>query len=422
MLIKNISNNKRVRRSVIVALGIVLVLVVVATLITVIDFSPVKIKLIKKIPVNSFSSQFKNISANRYFLVSSSEWAREEGTRKAISVSYYAVDVVDQRLIKITIPIADFYTQFKKYFRTPPPPEIVFYNGTEVGLVYVSYNRNRSVDKCSPESSTRIYYFVKYNLQTRQFSDLNPMGDKFDARSYIGLAGIDPQDKYLYYYKAESENSAFSCVTPSLIKISRINLETGENDWEFKLDLPQRKNQLHIKKIHLNKDGSKLAVVEESSAHYKKDKGPRVYVVDVETKKMTSFPIPYVAYAVSFSPDGQHLFVSGHTSGEVIRINLIENKIDLQLQGLKKGHHYIISPSENFVMHFISGKSIEFMRISDLKPAFNIPIRKILKNVDTIHGDSLALTYDGKYIIIPELGSQGFPLQKGSIQIFEIIE
>lgn len=351
-----------------------------------------EVKFLEEVRYEDDSRSFHPLNPNRYVEVGR-EW--EPGDQKTrLSIAHYKVfDLVERKLVRVSIPLTAFREQNAAVLSPREVPTLVHYDGAVSTMLFNQFQSYTTVAK----------YLAQYDHRTGRFSELVKLGDH-DKSRLTGELTFDPQERYLYFAAFIDEAGDVMKHKPTSMLLKRIGLKDRRVDWELEVKFPKRSRPLQLTGPGWLFDpaGKRLALIEYDDKAGQ-NQGPveppaQVYVIDVETKAIDTYPIPLSAYARFFTPDGKYLVFGSNELGEIIRIDLEAKRIDARTKGLKLLHAFALTPSGKTFLAFantelVSPKVVEVRRVDDLKLVASIPVRLLIPGTD--HAPHTLMQADG---------------------------
>ncbi len=375
-----------------------------------------KIRLLREFPEDNYSNP-EWLSAQR-FLKIGVDWERDPKGRARFP-NYQFFDFAEQRVISVPIPVDHLPSEFVGILGANPSPTVVHFNDDVLSLVF----------RQSQNYKTIATLFTQYSFRTRQFSPLLPLTAWDDTRYFHDL-GFDGTDEHLYY--ADAVNPAGNALKEGFTRLdlSRINLKTGEKDWSMSLPFPKRKKPLALTQKIFSRDGKKFALVEYADREIQRKDAPlpppQVLVIDVETKKIDSFPVPLTTYAGFFTRDNKYLVLGSNELGDIVRINLSTRKIDATTKAITHQHKFFPTPSgKSFLViantRLASPKVVEVRRVDTLKVQTSIPIRMLYPQNDGVFPDGFS-GMDGRFLLLPIVEQASGSATRKGFRLYEVPE
>lgn len=352
-----------------------------------------EVKFLEEVRHEDDSRSFHPLNPDRFVEVGR-EW--EPGDQKArLGIVHYKVfDLVERKLVRVSIPLTAFREANGAVLGPRDVPTLVHYDGAVSTMLWSQFKATKTVAK----------WFAQYDHRTGRFSELLKLGDHDPSRLF-GELTFDPQERYLYFAAFIDEAGDIMKHKPTSMLLQRIGLKDRRVDWELEVKFPKRTRPLQLTGPGwlFDPSGKRLALIEYDDQGGQRQ-GPveppaQVYVIDVETKAIDTYPVPLSAYARFFTPDGKYLVLGSNELGEIIRIDLVAKKIDLRTKGLKLLHAFALSPSGKTFLSFantelVSPKVVEVRRVDDLKLVASIPVRLLIPGTD--HAPHALMQADGR--------------------------
>jgi hypothetical protein len=373
-----------------------------------------ELKLREEYRYEADSCLFKKMDPNRFILVGYVSDRGEPG--QSLGLQYKMFDMKKREFTSFSLPVGEFQKKFPALLGTKAGPQLEAYNGETSSLIMNQVSNYKTV----------AWYYCQYDHAKKQISESVKMGDRKD-KEIIGTLGIDPSGRYFYfatyYYQGERADLATTAM-----RLARVNLQRCEIDWELLVTFKKRARQLDVHYWQFNHDGTKLALLEyndragekESSA----DPQALVYVVDVPSKKIDTYPIPLSPYGRVFTPDGKYLFIGSNEEGKIIRINLEDERIDLEKQAIRRLFDFVLTPNAKSLMIFadttlVSPKVVEVRGTKDLELLTSIPAKLLMPGDEGASPGPVLSFDDGKYIVytVPS-GKKG----EAAFRLYEVPE
>lgn len=374
------------------------------------------LRLVAELPDVTYTNAAK-VSAQRFVLVGVT-WDRDEKKRPTMP-HYELFDFQERKVIDVPVPLHQLpKTHTDTLGRTNPSATVVHHDGQVTSLTFNATNGYKAV----------ATYFCQYDHRTRRFSDLVLLGP-WDDTHYVEDIGFDPTDTYFYY--ASAVNPAGNVLKDGYtsFELARISLETRAIDWTMKVDFPKRDKPIKLvsgPKV-FSPDGKKLALVEYNDKGNERDHPARpqqqVLVIDIPSKQVDSYPVPLTTYGTAFTPDDRYLLLGSNELGDIIRIDLEKKTIDAKTRGMKKVHHFVLTPSgKSFLVisntQQISPKVVEVRRVSDLSLQTSIPMRMLFPGNDGVAAEVM-VGLNGRMLMTPFVDEKGWSTRKG-VRLYEV--
>lgn len=225
--------------------------------------------------------------------------------------------------------------------------------------VYNGEILNHSNDKTLIRFSKRVNYrnegeyVCQYSNRTGRWSELIKLGDVSELKFFHGI-GSDKTDDYFYYGFGTKEEGRDALNGPEKFEIARLNLKTLQTEKVLDLNLPDRELLLHFDHTLISPDGRWLALGEYGDKAWRQnhpnDAEPVVYIVDIKNKTYKTHWIPDTPYGHFFTPDSKYLIVGGYETGQIVRIDLNNNKQTHAITSTKTIFGFHMSPSGNYFL------------------------------------------------------------------------
>lgn len=373
------------------------------------------LELLGEVRFEDQGRSFRPLSAERYVEVGR-DW--EPGDQKArLGVFHYKVlDAVERRIVRVSIPLEAVRAANPKVLGERATPTLVHYDGAVSTVLFPQFTHFKVV----------ATWLAQFDHRTGRFTELVRLGEH-DGRRITGELDFDPTDRFLYCAEFIDEAGDVMKHKPTSLRLFRVRLDDRRVDWELDLVLPKRTRPLAVKSWHFDREGKRLALVEYDDKAGQ-NQGPvtpqaQVYVVDVETKAIDTYPIPLSAYGVAFTPDGKYLLLGSNELGELVRIDLAAKKVDATAKGHKLMHAFAMAPSGRTFLVFsntelASPKVVESRRVDTLKLAASIPVRLLTPGTD--NGPTRVRTVQGgKVLFFPGPEEKAAPNAR-SIRFFAV--
>jgi hypothetical protein len=355
------------------------------------------------------------VSAHRFVLLEVL-WDRTEKGRPTVP-HYQLLDFEQRKVIDVPVPLNELpKSHLDVLGRANPSATFVHYDGQVTSLTFGATRDSKPV----------ATYLGQYDHRTKRFSDLVLLAPKDDTH-YFHDVGFDPIDTHLYYATAVNPAGNVTKSGFTSLELARLELKTRAIDWTMKVDFPKRVKPLQLTQKVFSPDGSKLALVEYNDqgnerAHPAKPV-QQVLVIDIASKQVDAYPAPLSAYGVFFTRDNRYLLLGSNELGKIVRIDLEKKKVDATVQGMKRIHHFLPTPSGKTFLVLsdtlrASPKVIEVRRVADLKLQTSIPVRMLYPRSDAVRPEA-TFGLDGRMLMVPFVDDKGFPAGKGA-RLYEV--
>ncbi len=343
----------------------------------------------------SFSAKWKMLSASRYRLLGTVREDAPAGARRP--VRYRLLDLSTLAIVDFEVPFQDF------------PREQLATLGIDrlQGAELLHHDGNvttMQVDQMNGWKRVAVW-LVQYDQRSRRFSKLLKLADVVPG-GYLHPIGYDPTDAHWYFAYAVRAEGAEMSDGPVRYELARVNLASVEIDWQLTLEPPRRARRLNIDSARFSPDGSRLALVEydDRAGARKAPARPQaqVYVVDVASRRVDTYPIPLSAYGVAFTPDSRFLLIGSHETGTVLRIDVVGRKQTHSVQATKTIHELHVAPVGDYFLvvnnyELSPRKVVDVRSTEDLRLITSIPIDELFpgcsKGSPGFHG-----TMDGRHL------------------------
>lgn len=354
------------------------------------------------------------LDPHRYVRVKN-EWER---TPKGVTggVTFVVADVVDQQLLRLPFPLGEFQKSHPSLFTNRPNVELLYFDGTSALLRF----------QRSEMPSRIVSYYSAWNVKTQALTEPMQLGEtvytSIEGKQQVSrltyLVGPDPAASRLYFAEVTYDDRPVFKPEASAIHFFRVSLPELKKDWELDLKLPKRTRQLPLEIYRtFSFDGRKLAMAEYSDSgmqrEFKPVPPPQVYVLDLEQKKVSAYPIPRTPYGLSFSRDGRYLAVGSHEENAIIRIDLEAGRIDRRVKAQTHIQKFVTTASGDSLIvmsdHLGAPRSIEVRSWKDLSLQETIPISRLFPGIVGIHPEGIRATNDGRYLVTPPYKEDGWP-------------
>ena len=335
--------------------------------------------------------------------------------RRRFPVPIYLLgDVLERKVLKVPVRIPDY-----------PAGEVLYFREDLMLLFF------RASSSAGSDSNT----FCLWNPQEKAEcvpKELGPYGKPEKSQLFYPI-GADPTEKSFYFAMEtrDTPSGPNSRSGPLSLKLLRLSLTQPSMaiEWETELTLPKRPQQLELSERVFSADGKKLALAEyhdlTDEPRYSPTPPPQVYVIDLETKKTQTFPISFTPYGLAFSRDGRYLAVGSHQTGEIVRINLKQGKIDARVKAEKTIKKFFPSPKGSsflvFYSSFDGSKPLEVRRWKDLKATGKIPIPPLLPELVGPQLVGVKAPPDGRLLVFSVEEKKGAPESETQV-VFEVRE
>jgi hypothetical protein len=359
------------------------------------------------------SGQAEWLDAHRFVRLKN-EWERAPAGALR-RVTFVVADVREQKVLRLPFALDEFHRAYAPLFTGAPNVELVRFDGTS-GLL--RFDRR--------EPTRTVPFYSVWNPAAQSVTDPKPIGEvsytTMDGKTAPGrvtfILGPDPAADRLYFADVTYDGRPRPEAGPLSIRIFRVTLPDLEVDWEMDLSLPRRTRQLTAESHRaFSSDGKKLALAEyydrAAQREFQAVPPPQVYVIDLERKQVARFPIPKTPYGLSFSRDGRYLAVGSHEDAEIVRIDLDAGRVDRRVKAQTHIQGFATSASGEALLvmsdHIGGPRSIEVRRWSDLALEETIPIPTLFPGLAGIHPSGIRATADGRLLVAPRYGKDGYP-------------
>jgi hypothetical protein len=344
----------------------------------------------------SFSAKWKMLSANRYRLLGRA--AREDvpaGTR--VPVRYRLLDLTTLGIVDMEIPFQEFPREQLATLG------IARLEGAEL-LHHDGNVTTMQVDQMAGWKRVATW-LVQYDHRSRRFSRLLKLADVVPD-GYLHPLGYDPTDAHWYFAYAVRAEGAELSDGPVRLELARVKLESVEIDWRLTLEPPRRARRLNIDSARFSPDGSRLALVEydDRAGERKHPARPpaQVYVIDVATRRVDTYPIPLSAYGAAFTPDSRFLLIGSHETGTVLRIDVVERRQTHSVQATKTIHELHVPPAGGYFLvvnnyELSPRKVVDVRSTEDLRLITSVPIDELFPGCSK-GSPGFDRTMDGRYL------------------------
>jgi hypothetical protein len=347
-----------------------------------------------------------------------------DGAGRLTAMSFVVADVIEQKVVRLPFRLDEFARAHPGVFPQSPVPTLVYFRG-DVALLRFDRIDIRRLD--GPRETPLFCFWNPKGPSDCALRELVP--GVLEPEVLFYPLGPDPTEKHLYFAVVTRDTRPQVDQGPVSMRLFRISLadERMSSNWSMKLDFPKRDKQLTVNKVAFSFDGTKLAIAEyhdrAGARKHTPSPPPQVYVIDLATKRVATYPIGLSPYGLSFSRDGQALVVGSHETGELTRIDLAAGKVDRTVQGMDSVHA-IFAPAEGdtllvFSSHKNGPKPVEVRRWKDLKLVRKIPMRSLIPGLDGVHPSGMRMTADGRLLVTPMYGMSGFPEGAGLV-VYEV--
>lgn len=373
------------------------------------------LKLVAEIPDLKLSNPHM-ISAQRYLKVGV-DWDRSVKDRAVPRFQLF--DLQERKTISVPIPLADMPRAHLDLLGTDRPSIDVVHHAGDVTSFTTNAKRERE---------TVATYLGQYDQRTKRFSELVLLSP-WESRRHAQPLGFDPTDRFFYFAIVTTGDGEIGLRGYVAMEVARVDLQARTVDWKVKVDLPQREKALQLvsNRAVFSRDGKKLALVESnevsSRERYPRDPPQQVYVIDVASKQVDAFPAPPTAYGITFASRNRYLVLGSNQTGDLVRIDLEQKKVDLRAKGHLQVQEHVLAPSgESFLVIsntvLSSPKVVEVRRVSDLKVQTAVPVRLLYPGTDGVVFEAHA-SLDGRLLALPFVDKKGWSQNLG-IRVYEV--
>ncbi len=373
------------------------------------------LKLVAELPDLKLSNP-RMISAQRHLLVGVT-WDRSVKDRAV--PRYQLLDLQERKVVEVPIPLADMPRAQLDLLGTARPMVDVVHHAGDV----TSFTTNAKRDR-----ETVATYLGQYDQRTKRFSELVLLSS-WESRRHAQPLGFDPTDRYFYFAVVTAGDGEIGLRGYVAMEVARVDLQTRAVDWKVKIDLPQRERPLQLvgNRAFFSPDGKKLALVEYNEVsvreRYPRDPQQQVFVVDVASKQVDAWPAPPTAYGITFASRNRYLVLGSNQRGDLVRIDLEQKKVDLQVKGHVHVQEHLLTPSgESFLVIsntvLSSPKVVEVRRVSDLKVQTAIPVRLLYPGIDGVVPEA-HFGLGGRLLVLPLVDQKGWSRNLG-IRLYEV--
>jgi hypothetical protein len=343
----------------------------------------------------SFMPSWKQLSAGRYHLLGTIRESRPDGTPK--TPRHRLLDLATLTVVEMEVPFEDF------------PREHLATLGIDQlrGAEFVHHDGNVTSMLVNKIVQYKVVatYLVQYDHRSGRFSRLVKLGDHGPSR-YLHQLGYDATDEHYYFAYAVNEERDVSAHGPLRYELARVNLRSVEIDWQVTLELPRRARQLTIDSVRFSPDGTRLALAEYNDRAGERDHPARppqqVYVVQVASRRVDTYPIPLSAYGAAFTPDSRYLLLGSHETGTILRIDVVGRRQTHSVQATRTIHEFHVAPAGGYFLvvnnyELSPRKVVDVRSTENLELITSIPIEDLFpgcsKGSPGFHG-----TMDGRYL------------------------
>lgn len=372
-----------------------------------------QLKLLQEFP-DGTHKLVEKVSAQR-FVKLGVEWERRTDGRANVP-RFELFDFAERKIVQLPIPLDELPKSHLDVLGPHPAPTLIHHDGAVSSMLFSEFKSSQTVGK----------YLCQYDHRTRRFSELVSLG-RWDASRYAYELGVDPKDEFFIFAFAVNDGGNALKDGFTSFELFRLDLKTRAIEAITTLAFPKRSQPLKLCQRFFSHDGTKLVLVEYSDVGIQRDHPPaplqQAYVIDLQTKKIDTYPVPISTYGGAFSRDGKYLLFGSNELGQVLRIDLAAKKIDRTVQAAKLIHHFFPTPGgKSFLVVGDTmnnpNKAVEVRRVDDLSLVTSIPVRLLYPGNDGVRGSGVA-SENGRFLILPMVDRDGWPAGKG-FRIFEV--
>jgi hypothetical protein len=353
------------------------------------------------------------IHADRYVRMKT-EWDR---TPRGASVTFVVADLREQKLLRLPFALEDFRRAHPTLFTGPPGVELLHFDGTSALVRF---------DRREPERT--LSYYASWNPATQTVTEPRALGEvvyasiagKRQVSRLTYLVGPDPAASRLYFAEVTyDDRPKRGDLGPLAIRFFRLTFpDLAEDGWELALALPRRGRQLPAETYRaFSPDGRRFALAEyydrASERESRAVPPPQVYVLDLERRTVSRYPIPRTPYGLAFSRDGRYLAVGSHEEAQIIRIDLDAGRIDRRVKSQTHIQAFATTASGSSLLvmsdHIGVPRSIEVRRWSDLGLQETIPVSRLFPGLAGFDPSGVHASQDGRWLVTPRYAPDGYP-------------
>jgi len=343
-----------------------------------------------------FFGRWRWLSASRYRLLGTVPRATSSGERRP--VHYRLLDLSTLEVVDMELPFQDLPREHLETLglKELQGGELIHHDGNVTSVL---------VDQMAGWKRLATW-LVQYDHRSGRFSGLVKIADVAPG-GYLHPLGFDPADEHWYFAWAVRADGAAMSDGPVRYELARVDLRTLEIDWQLTLEPPRRARRLKIDSARFSADGKRLALVEYNDRAGERDQAARpqqqVYVIDLASRRVDTFPIPLSAYGAAFTPDSRFLLVGSHEQGTILRIDVVGRKQTHAVQATKTIHEFHVPPAGGYFLvvnnyELSPRKVVDVRSTEDLRLITSIPLDDLFPGC-TKGSPGFASTMDGRFLL-----------------------
>lgn len=355
------------------------------------DIEIIKSEAIGKEP--GYSATFSPIKSPNYFQLGRVTVEQPDG--KHVSL----MKMLDYKTMKVTnliVPMDKFPASHMEALamKTVFNGDVLHYNGK---VSTVKFDRRVNYKNTGE-------FMCQYDHEKQEWSELVSLG-KIDDLHFFYPMGVDRMENYYYFAIANRVDYAARMGETTRYDLARFDLKTRKVDTLFALNMPKRKNYLHLDHTMISPDGRWLVLSEYGDKAWRRsDPGlqPVAYIIDTQQKKYKTSKIPDTPYGHVITPDSKYMILGSYETGEVVKVELETGNKTAQLKSTTTIFNFFLAPSGNYFLvdydeEKCPRKVYDVRSASDLKLVTSVMLNDLYSKPEMSRGLTSAM--DGRLLI-----------------------